>query len=267
MFAVVICAEPTRRAYLENAVATYKPNAGNPVQARAFATTVEAVSALAAGPDKPAFIVYSLTGGGSTAKDLPLLGASFGGAPIIVEFPASNDDAGEALRLVSQGVYNVYSERINRVDTYWDMFTRAIGKIAPYEKIANVAQPSPNWGFMSMVFTPGSLDLNEYLSAIRPVTDSLGLELRRVDEVPSTVADLRERVQKAIKARDVLVAQMSTQSSNTMYEIGYADAVRKTVILLHRTGSSDIPALLNGLHRVEYSTSVELAMRLHFGLR
>lgn len=118
-----------------------------------------------------------------------------------------------------------------------------------------------------MVFTPGSLDYSEYEFAIRPVTDALGLELRRVDEIALGLADLRQRVLEAIRARDVLVAQMSTQTSNTMYEIGCADVLGKPVILLRRTGSTAIPALLRGLFYVEYSSSVELAMRLHFGLR
>jgi hypothetical protein len=185
----------------------------------------------------------------------------------MVEFPASNDDANQALDLLALGVYNVYSERIDRVETFWDMFTRAINGQAPYEMLVNVAQPTTNWGFMSMVFTPGSPDLNEYLGAIRPVTDRLGLELRRVDEISSAIADLRQRVRDAIDARDVLVAQMSTQTSNTMYEVGHADALGKAIILLHRTGSTRIPTLLNGLLYIEYSSSVELAMRLFFGLR
>lgn len=268
MFAVVICAKPTRLVYLEDVVATYRPGAaGSPFQVRGFPAVADAVTTLAAGKDCPTFAVYSLAGGGSPAQELPLLQGAFPRIPIIVEFAESNDDACAALELIKQGVYNVYSERINRAEMLWDMFTRAIQHMEPYERIPNVANPSPNWGFMSMIFTPGSLDYSEYLFAIRPVTDAIGLELRRVDEIPAGSTVLRQRVQEAIKARDVLVAQMSTQTSNTMYEIGCADTMGKPVILLHRTGSASIPALLHGHLYVEYSSSVELAMRLHFGLR
>jgi len=51
-----------------------------------------------------------------------------------------------------------------------------------------------------------------------------------------------------------------------MYEIGYAEGLGKGIILLWRTGSQPIPALLKGLRYVEYSTKVELAMKLFFGL-
>ena len=95
----------------------------------------------------------------------------------------------------------------------------------------------------------------------------LRLELRRLDEIDPAPLDLREAVRAAIAEREVLVAQVSSTTANTMYEVGYADALKKKkIIFLWRRGSTPVPALIAGFRHVEYSTMTELAMKLFFGL-
>jgi len=261
---VLVCAKVSRRSHLKKLIEAY--NCGTPSKVESFSTIASAMGAVARLGAEVDLVFYSLAGSENGVEDIRLLQGPLSDVPIIVEFARDHDHPPRALELLALGAYVVCSERIGRAEVLWDMFTRARGGMPPYEVIMDVTAPRDNWGFMSMVFRPGSLDLNDYVLAIRPVMDILKLNPRRLDEVDPGRRDLRERVQEAIKSREVLIAQISSQTGNTLYEIGHADALKKRIVILRRTGSSDVPALLNGFLRVEYSTMTELAMRLFFGL-
>ncbi len=259
---MIVCADPKRQAALRRWV-TGMP--GGIAGLLTYATVAEAAGALASGTPAPGFAVYSLAGGGNALQGLPELKAALPDVPVIVEFPKNVDDPKAALDLLRLGAFNVVTDRIARVNEFRDMILRGVNGTVPYPTIRSVPRPQADWGFMSMTFEPGDEIYREYLSAIRLVMDLLGLTVRRVDEIDPRPLDLRQRIHEAIGARSVLIAQVSAQTSNVMYEIGYADALNKDIIVLWRTGSSPIPAVLKGFVYVSYSTATELALKLFFG--
>lgn len=78
-----------------------------------------------------------------------------------------------------------------------------------------------------------------YKLGIRPACDEAGAYCERLDE---QIFDERmlDRIYNQISKADMLVADMSDRNPNVFYEVGYAHALGKRVILLTKSGG-DIP--------------------------
>jgi nucleoside 2-deoxyribosyltransferase len=70
------------------------------------------------------------------------------------------------------------------------------------------------------------------------VCTSLGIECRRSDEIDEA-GRITEQIYEAIENADALVADISDRNPNVMYELGYAHALKKAVIILN--SGSDAP--------------------------
>ena len=83
--------------------------------------------------------------------------------------------------------------------------------------------------FCVMPFAPEYADL--YLYGIKEVAEDIGFRCERVDEQVFTT-DILARIQKSIRAADVIVADLTTNNPNVYYEVGYAHGKNKRVVLL-----------------------------------
>jgi len=268
MHVVIVCSDGARQAALSNLIETFRGTL--PVEIQEFGSPAEAVDGVSSAATPPNVVIFSLVKGTDPYKGLRFLGSLDGKPRIIVEVPDNGDDPDMAIRLLRRGAYVVVSRYLSRTAELWRIIRKAMCNDGPHERILDVSRSATGvleqWGFMSMTFNPGDQNDNDYDFAIKPVTELLGLELRRLDEIDPDPRDLRESVRDAIAEREVLVAQVSSTTANTMYEVGYADAQKKKIIVLWRRGSTPVPALIVGFRRVEYSTMTELAMKLFFGL-
>jgi len=209
---LVVCAQAARRQYLCQVLEDYSP--GVTVKVRTYATATDAIRALKRCRQHVDSIIYSRIGGANAKQEIPRLQKLLPTAPVIVEFAGDQDESREALEMLRLGVYNVLCQRIDRAEMFREMLDQARNGQPPYKSIWSVQRPRGNWGFMSMVFRLGDLDSRDYLDAIQPVMEKLGLDLKRDDEIDPRELDLRKRVQQAIPSRDVVVAQVSSQTSN-----------------------------------------------------
>lgn len=64
--------------------------------------------------------------------------------------------------------------------------------------------------------------------------------------------ELRAHVLELISRSELLIAEVSTQNPNVLYEVGFAAGIGKTPLLIAKKGS-DIPADIRGLKRIEYT--------------
>lgn len=78
-----------------------------------------------------------------------------------------------------------------------------------------------------------------YESGIKLACEAVGVTCERVDE-QSFDETILQRVYDQIRKADAIVADMSGRNPNVFYEVGFAHAVRKRVILLTRV-ADDIP--------------------------
>lgn len=78
-----------------------------------------------------------------------------------------------------------------------------------------------------------------YVEGIKAACESVGVDCERVDEKLLTESIL-ERIYSHIRQADLIVAEMTGLNPNVFYEVGYAHALNKEVILLIRN-AGDIP--------------------------
>jgi len=121
--------------------------------------------------------------------------------------------------------------------------------------------------FVLMPFSAAYDDL--YHVAIKPACATVGARCERVDEQIFQESILKH-VYDQIRVADVVVAIMTERNPNVFYEVGYAHAVHKTVILA-TSDAADIPFDLKHYPHIVYAQSLralrdELERHLAFWL-
>ena len=106
--------------------------------------------------------------------------------------------------------------------------------------------------FVLMPFHPKFNDI--YKFGIKGAADEVGAYAERVDEQYYTEAIL-ERICNQIYKADVIVADMTGQNPNVFYEVGYAHALGKIVLLLTQN-ADDIPFDLKHRPHIVYGGEI-----------
>src|SRR5689334_18572326 len=109
-----------------------------------------------------------------------------------------------------------------------------------------------------------------YQLGIKRAADAAGAYAERVDEQIFNESIL-QRVYNQIAKADLIVADMTGRNPNVFYEVGYAHALGKTVVLL-TTHADDIPFDLKHYPHIVYGGRIvelkrELEKRLRFLIR
>ena len=123
-------------------------------------------------------------------------------------------------------------------------------------------QPKP-FVFVLMPFDAAFKDLYEL--GIKAACSEAGAYCERVDEQIYEESIL-QRVYNQIAKADLIVAEMTGRNPNVFYEVGYAHALGKEVILLTQR-ADDLPFDLRGFNHIVYEGRItvlkeKLAQRL-----
>ena len=94
-----------------------------------------------------------------------------------------------------------------------------------------------------------------FAEGIAPVCRELGSEAKRV-EAQFSGSDKLSGVHDRIRQSDVIVADISARNPNVLYEVGFAHALGKRVILLSQAGE-DLPFDQHGHPVIIYADNVE----------
>jgi hypothetical protein len=86
------------------------------------------------------------------------------------------------------------------------------------------------------------------------VEDSVGLRCVRADHVSASGHDLLAKVHLLIDRAEVVIAEISSDSPNVFYELGYAVASDKPILLLAEH-KREVPTDLQGLELIRYGNS------------
>ncbi len=106
------------------------------------------------------------------------------------------------------------------------------------------------------VLMPFREEFNDiYKFGIKGAAEDVGAYSERVDEQDYTESML-ERIYNQINKADVIVADMTGQNPNVFYEVGYAHALNKIVLLLTQN-SNDIPFDLKHRPHIVYGGQIE----------
>jgi len=117
------------------------------------------------------------------------------------------------------------------------------------EKRANVGESR---AFVLMPFAKRFDEI--YRLGVKEPLERIGYTCQRVDEI-QFAGNIVDEVYKGIRAASVVVADMTGKNSNVFYEVGYAHALDKTVILLTQK-VDDIPFDLRSQRHIVYRRSI-----------
>jgi hypothetical protein len=122
---------------------------------------------------------------------------------------------------------------------------------------------APRCYFVVMPFGPEMDDV--YHLGIRETVQALGGACERADEIQHT-GRIIEKIYDSIRGASVIIAEVSVPNPNVYYEIGFAHALGKPVVLLTREIATS-PFDLRGYNHIVYKSILELRGSLGSVLR
>jgi hypothetical protein len=106
------------------------------------------------------------------------------------------------------------------------------------------------------VLMPFATEYDDVYDAIKAAATAAGADARRVDEQIHDSLIL-ERIYGQIRLADLIVADMTGRSPNVFYEVGYAHAIERRVVLVAKS-ASDIPFNLSQYPHIIYGGDAAL---------
>jgi hypothetical protein len=94
-----------------------------------------------------------------------------------------------------------------------------------------------------------------YTEVIRPVCESFGYEVVRADDIYTSGLIIKE-ITQSIQEASVIVADITPESPNVYYEVGYAHALNKPTILLSDKTQERLPFDVSGFRTLFYEDSI-----------
>lgn len=103
---------------------------------------------------------------------------------------------------------------------------------------------------------------NTYYFGIKGPVEQRKRICERVDE-DKYVGDVVDRIKERISMADLLIADLTGSSANVFYEVGYADGIGKSIILLSQ--AQDVPFDLHTRHQIRYDPQDILSLSRALG--
>ena len=105
-----------------------------------------------------------------------------------------------------------------------------------------------------LVIAPFDAAGSRIKDTVQHALDDIGIHTLSLDNIPLGAA-LVNAVTDAIQISDFIVADVSRQNPNVMYELGYAHALRKpTILILSSDVNSPLPSDLQGNLYITYDS-------------
>jgi hypothetical protein len=172
-------------------------------------------------------------------------------APIV-----SNEEAIGVIRCVRS---IDYPEKFTQEEAHLlEVFAETAATAIEARRELNFMVEAP-FAFVLMPFASEFSDIYEF--GIKETMIQKGVRCERVDEMEFNDRIL-DQVYKSIQRADLILADMTGRNPNVYYEVGYAHALKKDVILLTQD-ATDIPFDLKHHNHIEYGGKIaELRKRL-----
>lgn len=125
---------------------------------------------------------------------------------------------------------------------------------------SNIARCRQNSAFVMMWMDPERTELDDVVDSVRDVFRKFGINALRADDIEHE-GRITDRILNEIRASEFLFADLSGERQNVYYEVGYAHALGKRVILFRRSGTG-IHFDLAGYNCPEYENIRDLRKKL-----
>ena len=125
---------------------------------------------------------------------------------------------------------------------------------------AAAAKYRPGTAFILMWMDSSQLDLNDVVDTVKSVFQSLGVRAIRADDIEHEGL-ITQRILDEISTSEFLFADLTGARPNVYYEVGYAHALGKRVVLYRKSGTG-IHFDLAGYNCPEYESLRDLREKL-----
>jgi len=155
-------------------------------------------------------------------------------------------------------VHNSITEYLQRRPPYALAFSSSALPVVPSSEDQASGPAKPVRDRLVFVLMPFKPSMEPVYATIRQVCSQMrGISVLRADEIAQT-GRITEQIYTHIKAADVLVADISGLNANVMYELGYAHALGKRVIVLNT--ATKAPFDIQDYRQVRYKTTELIAL-------
>jgi len=103
------------------------------------------------------------------------------------------------------------------------------------------------------VLMPFATEFRDVWTAIEQTSTELGVSCVRADRI-TVPGRISQQIVEAIHAASVIVADVTGNNPNVMFELGYADALGKPIVVLNQR-LADAPFDLKDWRQIEYTTT------------
>jgi hypothetical protein len=149
----------------------------------------------------------------------------------------------------------------------WDQSVAAVPRVAPLTSLSQVvpritlaasaASEDPQEGVSHesdvFVLMPFASDFDEVWAAIKDTNARLNLKCIRADTI-TLPGRITQQIMDAIRAATAIVADITGSNPNVMFELGYADALGKPIVVLNQR-IAEAPFDLKDWRQIVYSPS------------
>ena len=137
------------------------------------------------------------------------------------------------------------------------------GSIKPVEVTDFIVTPETPHAFVVMQFSAPYTDV--YLSVIKSVCAEFGITAIRADEIYGPGVIVQDIVEQVVGAQ-LVIADISVVNANVYFEVGYALASRKPIVLLAKKDTA-LPFDVSGFRVLFYEDSIGGKAKVEDGLR
>ena len=106
------------------------------------------------------------------------------------------------------------------------------------------------------VIAPFDQDQQRVLDTVRRAVEDTGFSVIQFGGPMRPGAGLTTRILESIRKADLIIADVSRENPNVLYELGFAHALRKpTILLVDIKSGSRLPSDLDGLEYITYDAA------------
>jgi nucleoside 2-deoxyribosyltransferase len=177
----------------------------------------------------------------------------------IINLPSQGMSKDEVLESVLLGAQRKLDTRAgarlrrSRPDIFEDLPPQAAEVVVDSETSAALVQATSKLCFVMMPFS--EVYDRIYRDLIVPAIEDAGLSAVRADEIRAT-GFIMEQIRAAIQQSRLCIADITDRNPNVLYEVGFAEAMRKSVILM-ASDLSQLPFDVSSQRVLSYSTDLE----------
>jgi hypothetical protein len=139
-------------------------------------------------------------------------------------------------RISLQQARTIFTERYRRTNEVIDLLAVRRPRLEAFTTNPQTTSYRPNTAFIMMWINPDQPELDDVRDTVREVFQEFGIIAVRADEIEHEEG-ITDKIMDEIKTSEFLFADLTGERPSVYYEIGYAHALNRRVMLYRKKGA------------------------------